>query len=141
MSFKTFKLLWERKACPFDVHQRDSKSRSLLHLAILTEDNDIMELLMGDYPNQDVNTQDANGETPLHYACKTQNKVAVDSLLKLRSNKDNRNFGFETELRTRGGETPLFVAIKTGHVSIVRRLLWSGCNPFTFNNLGQQAFT
>jgi hypothetical protein len=45
------------------------------------------------------------------------------------------------ELRTLGGESALFVAVRARSIDIVRQLLWNQCNPFTFNNLAQHPLT
>lgn len=76
------------------------------------------------------NLPDLEGRTPLHIACIVGNVNGVIALVKYYG-EDLR-----LEIRNKGGETPLFFAALSCSLSTVEACLTSGCNPFTFNNLG-----
>ena len=77
----------------------------------------------------DPNLQDKNGRTPLHIGCKRGNFYGVEAFFKKYDNID-------CEIKSFGGETPLFFAVFSGSRTTVKHCLQNGCFPFTFNNVG-----
>ena len=94
-------------------------------MAVLCDERAILELVLKMEPSVDANMLDDNGATPLHYACKMKDYDAVKLLLAVRKREGDRNWDFDLELRTFGGETPLFVAVRERSILIVRQLLWN----------------
>ncbi|CAG0910806.1 unnamed protein product, partial [Cyprideis torosa] len=68
----------------------------------------------------DVNAQDFESHTPLHYACLAGRPIIASLLLRE---------GALVEARDNGGRTPLFAASLTGHPITLRLLHRFGANP------------
>ncbi len=81
--------------------------------------------------NPDVNAQDSNGRTVLHFACRSGNLKMVQKVLKFSS--------IDVDMRTNGGETPLMYACQSGNIFVVGECLQNKCNPFLVNSLRQNA--
>ena len=69
----------------------------------------------------DINSQNSQGQTPLHIACEEEKEdhaeAVVAVLLEQKAILDIRDGNFFS------GNAPLHIAVKRGHVSVVRRLL------------------
>ncbi|CAJ1099200.1 E3 ubiquitin-protein ligase MIB2-like isoform X2 [Octopus vulgaris] len=112
-------LLWSSKCCSktsltkADVNAVDSDAVTALHVACgLGYENIIKELQI---PELKVNAKDIKyGNTPLHWACRSGTKEAVQQLLK--SNPD-------VNLRNIEGNTPLHLAVLKQHYDVVALML------------------
>lgn len=71
------------------------------------------------FGEDEVNTKDKNGNTPLHLACKRNENTRVAELLKL-GGQDSVN------VRNNAGSTPLLYAVNAGNIEIVKLLLKNG---------------
>lgn len=88
-----------------DRHKKNFEDQTILHLAFHHSNSDLLELLL--YSRLwDVNTQDNNGDTLLHYACRDGRSRVVRLLL--------RNYRAYSALENSDGLTPLDLA--TQHV-------------------------
>ena len=65
--------------------------------------------------NPNVNAQDSNGRTVLHFACRSGNLKMVQKVLKLAN--------IDVDMRTTGGETPLMYACQSGNIFVVGECL------------------
>jgi len=81
--------------------------------------------------NPNVNAQDSNGRTVLHFACRSGNLKMVQRILKIPN--------VDVDIRTKGGETPLMYACQGGNIFVVGECLLHKCNPFLVNSLRQNA--
>ena len=86
-----------------------------LILAVMKKQNTVAELLLKQ-PNADVNFEDNNKSTALHWACSVDNTWALDQLLATRTLACFNNLN-------RGGDSPLMVAVGSGSLASVRRLV------------------
>ena len=109
----------------------DSYGRNELHYLITdspveTHTNGIESLLSN---GLDVNSQDDQGWSPLHFAAQEQSLPAIQSLL--------RN-GANTEVTDSYGNTPLHKAVyfSKDNLEIIAALINSGANPNKENNHG-----
>lgn len=97
-----------------DVNIKNERGMSLLHYAIVFNNNDIFNLLLENYV--DVNIQDNRGDTPVHY-CVVNNKIGfLKSLIRHNADINMKNFD---------GQSPLFKACSLGRETIVYLLLES----------------
>lgn len=67
----------------------------------------------------DVNSQNGNGESPLHYACLSGNISIVKLLLQS---------GAKVNIRTEKGDAPLHWAVMNGDTELVKRLMDNGAD-------------
>ena len=109
----------------------DEYGRAELHYVVIDEpvskhETEIMRLFN---QGMDINKQDNNGWSALHFAAQNQSVVAVKSLLK---------YGAKTELKDSFGNTPLFRAVycSRGDGEIITLLLKHGANPDSENEYG-----
>ena len=85
-----------------DVYFQDEQSgMSPLHVAILQNNRDIVELLLE--KGADVNLQNNSGDTPLHFAIAGENVELCNLLL---------NAGADVNLQNENGKTPLHHAVE-----------------------------
>ena len=78
----------------------------------------------------DVNAQDQNGMTPLHYTA-TNGEVDLAELLISR--------GADVKIRDDEGNTPLHWAVQNSFTAIARMLLENGADPNMMNDEGKTA--
>lgn len=90
-----------------------STLQTALHLAVLTKSSTILDLVLMHADDGDVDIQDANGDTPLHFAVKLSDIHSVECLLKHEPN---------VRLRNNDGKTPTDIARTMLHVNMVRLL-------------------
>jgi len=76
--------------------------------------------------------RDSYGNSLLHFAARTGNSEAVEHLLSLEADPNDRNFA---------GETPLFQASVCNHSGVVRRLIKADCDVNSRNNFGNCALS
>lgn len=112
----------------FDMNAKGFENWSLLHLAVLRENETIVEKLLK--RGADINSKDNLGETPLHFAVKVSCVSIVKLLLEHKS---------DTNARNKKGETPLHFAVK--NISregdeIVRLVLNAGADINAKTNCG-----
>ena len=81
---------------------------ALLIIAARTNDASQIRMLLDGSGN--VNAQDANGWTALHWAIKNRNAAAATALV---------NAGADAEIEARDGWTPMALAVKTGSPTII----------------------
>ena len=86
-----------------------------LILAVMKKQNTVAELLLKQ-PNADVNFEDNNKSTALHWACYVDNTWALDQLLATGTLACFNNLN-------KGGDSPLMVAVGSGSLASVSRLL------------------
>jgi len=97
-----------------DVNVKNERGMSLLHYAIVFNNNEIFNLLLENYIN--VNIKDNHGDTPVHY-CVVNNKIGFLKNL-IRHNAD-------INIKNNDGQSPLFKACSLGRETIVYLLLES----------------
>jgi ankyrin repeat protein len=88
-----------------------------LHLAALANRLAVIKVLLAEsaQSKSDVEAQDAQGYTPLHYACGEGHQEVSRYLVK--------DVGARLDCRNMDGLTPLMCAVQQGHVGIARMLL------------------
>ena len=94
---------------------------------------DAVSLILSSPKMINVNRQDKNGRTALHYACAAGNAKAAEVVLKAA--------GVQRDARTSGGNTPLMLAVSSGDIFTVVACLNAGCMPFLENGLHETAKT
>lgn len=106
----------------------NEEGQNLLHEAIAFKRDDFSEYLLS--LGIDVNHQDNNGQTPLHFASAHSNKYIVDLLFKA---------GANPTIRDKYGNDPLWTATfnARGNYAIVRLFEKKGANPLNKNNAGR----
>jgi ankyrin repeat protein len=97
-----------------------------LHDAIVSNKHEVPYLIRG---GADVNLQDKNGYTPLHFAAQEQ-EVEIARLL--------LDHGASINAQDRHGNTPLSTAVfnYSGDGSVIQLLRERGADPFAENNHG-----
>ncbi|OJD33069.1 ankyrin repeat protein [Diplodia corticola] len=108
---------------------KDGQGQTPLHLAVLKDRYDIVELLL---PFEDgaisrpmqqthaLDSEDADGRTPLLLAAEKGYYFLVDYLL---------NSGFRPNAQDKTGQTPLLLAAERGDSLSVKALLWKNADP------------
>mmetsp|Transcript_38445 Transcript_38445/g.108644 ORF Transcript_38445/g.108644 Transcript_38445/m.108644 type:complete len:921 (-) Transcript_38445:261-3023(-) len=104
-----------------DVNAGDFKRCTSLHLAVLVEDLQTIDMLLAT-PSIDVNRPAADGSTPLHWAVWHGLPEIVDRFLKA---------GADSTLTDKDGNTPLLLAAFQGNTTIADRLLQESTLPLT----------
>ncbi|XP_050412658.1 uncharacterized protein LOC126827399 [Patella vulgata] len=104
----------------------DGNSWSVFHLVCSLKSNvgKMMKLLANGTNKHLINSRDMNGLTPLHYAVREENLVAVGTLLDL----DAQSHTNVINIQDKEGLTPLHYAVKRGNIEIVRELLDHGAD-------------
>ncbi|MDO9438772.1 ankyrin repeat domain-containing protein [Hydrogenophaga sp.] len=101
------------------------------HAAISTSNLDIAEVLLELGAN--IHSVDAKGFTPLHTACHHGDLESVQWLLKRSEirllNGTRRSFSAVLNQPTTAGETPLYLAIQSQNINVIRHLLSGHLNP------------
>jgi len=108
------------------LRYRDKNGLSLLHLAALANQPELIRFLVQEGLSVDV--QDSRGNTPLHHAAYYGKLQAVQTLLALGADLNARNI--------HRGETPLFSAIRGRQTAVVRYLLQRGARVDLVNAEG-----
>lgn len=93
--------------------EESSLGITLLMGAANKSSTSLLDKIMAFNPN--VNAQDSNGRTVLHFACRSGNLKMVQKVLKFPN--------IDVDLRTRGGETPLMFACQSGNIFVVGECL------------------
>ncbi|WP_339046417.1 ankyrin repeat domain-containing protein [Candidatus Mesenet endosymbiont of Agriotes lineatus] len=120
---KVAKVLLKRGA-RIDIFREDIQG-TLLHLAVANDCKEIAEILLQN-DSTIVNTKAENGWAPLHVAAAGNKSEVIEVLLKNKANidvRDNENC------------TPLFLAVRLGHVKVVEALLTGGANVNVLENI------
>ena len=94
-----------------DVNTKDKNGKTILHIAIENNYEDIVKFLIQN--KADVNIKDNDGNTPLHLAVKNGNDFIVKLLLKAGAKKDIKN---------NEGKTPLDLAKEINNIEILKLL-------------------
>lgn len=95
----------------------DDYNNRMIHLAAGASDNDILTMLIALKAN--LNVQNKNRETPIHFAVRSKNIANISSLL---------SQGVDLTIPNKDVETAMFYAIKTGDMRIVN-LLYTNNSP------------
>eukprot|EP00026_Physarum_polycephalum_P008334 Phypoly_transcript_08416.p1 GENE.Phypoly_transcript_08416~~Phypoly_transcript_08416.p1 ORF type:complete len:424 (+),score=82.50 Phypoly_transcript_08416:245-1516(+) len=95
---------------------KESESGSVLHHAVMDADTKIAEALLA-YEPELVNSVDANGMIPLHFACATNNTKMALLLIDKKSDVNHASSD---------GTTPLHIAADAGNIAIVKSLIEHG---------------
>jgi ankyrin repeat protein len=101
-----------------DIHMTSSNGQNLCHIAAIQQNARLLEKALS--LRIDHKKSDAEGNTPLHYACTTPDNGTVITYLVdagLDSNKANSE-----------GLTPLYLAISSSHINNVVPLVRAGAN-------------
>ncbi|MBV8801527.1 MAG: ankyrin repeat domain-containing protein [Gammaproteobacteria bacterium] len=108
----------ETKTLNCDTNQKDSYENVALHHAVKEKQPNIVEILIKHHANP--NIMNVDGFTPLHFACKDNEKASVHELL--RCSQTNPNL-------FKNNPTAIFEAAKKGYIDIVLMLLNYNANP------------
>ncbi|MBX9889648.1 MAG: ankyrin repeat domain-containing protein, partial [Amoebophilaceae bacterium] len=95
------------------------------------ESNDLPKMIALIRDKQYINSADFIGYSPLHYAVKRANIVAIKLLIQAKAVLD--------QVSIKNGNTPLLLAIESGHKKVAALLLESGANPNIMNHQGYNA--
>ncbi len=98
---------------PMSIDARDEFGMTALHWAVAQNYEELVQDLLNNY-KLDLNVQDNEGNTPLHYAARNGNDVIFQVLLAHGANINTRN---------NGGNTALHLAAQAGRLAIVRSFL------------------
>ena len=124
-----------------DPNLQDKNGCTALHLALRRRHSHIAMLLLRQ-PNVRLDLVDLHGDTPLHIACR-QRLLTVVQLLCVRSTSATVTSGSSQsktgndsavqqqdwlDRKNRVGDTPLHLAIRAGHVELVRTLCAAGAD-------------
>ena len=130
----------------------------ILSLAIKNCNLELVKLIFEYRPNVDVNKQDENGLTALHYACERNNIDAVELLLKHNAKANIRDFTGSTalhyaykpevikkllecvtdvDIQNNKGNTALHNICEKSYFSSIELLLEHGANPNIQNEQGR----
>lgn len=100
-----------------NLQMKDSRNQSLLHYAVRTSSNDVIEYLLQN--EVDVNVSDYMGETPL-FDCVRKSKIGIAKLLIRRfANLNHPNLK---------GELPIHLAAQKGDFEMIKLLIENGAN-------------
>lgn len=104
--------------CPKNLHKRNTKGETLLHLACQRRDVAQVKFLIK--AGLDVNAPDFAGWTALHEAALSGDRAVVEELLR---------GGARVNARSADGNTPLHDAVSSDSYQVVKLLLEHGSNP------------
>lgn len=93
-------------------HAKNFSGQTPLHVAVAFGSQDVAETLLS--ANARALEKDIHGDTPMHYAASMGNSMFVEHLLLL---------GYSPNGRNTRGESALSMAIRSGHVGVVKALL------------------
>ena len=114
---------------PRDLDVSDAFGYTPLHIAVHTDDNKVLQMLIERTTN--INGQDNKGCTPLHHAmCEGEHEHSARLLLDHGANVDAQN---------NNGTTPLHLAVSRMSEEIVQLLIENTTNIDLRNNKGQTA--
>ena len=110
-----------------DIARRDDTQETALHVAALTDDLELIEMLLaaGADPNA---REEIFNETPLHVAALWSEPASIAALAE---------GGADVEAQARDAETPLFIAAKSGNGRNVVAMLAAGADPDARNAAGE----
>ena len=109
---------------------RNIFGKTPIHSAAYGGHLDILKFLQGF--TSDLNAPDDNGFTPIHWAVIINSKATLDVVKYLVSFTDTPN----TPSNENGGETPIYLAAKYGHLEFVEYLVDFTCAPNAANQFG-----
>ncbi len=99
-------------------HSKNKDGNTPLHFAAISENPQMVGLLLADLGNKDSNFRNNKGNTPLHLAVSKGNLETVDLLL-----KDLKTKNLEWNLPNASGHTPLDSAVFQGKTVLVNLLI------------------
>lgn len=108
-----------------DVNFKDQNKRTPVHIAVESDNVDILQLLLAANPNKE--SKDKDGMTPLNLAAELGREEACEILL---------NSGADKEGKNNNGRTPLYTAALNDHVDVCKLLLDNGANKDEKNKVG-----
>ncbi|KAJ8934306.1 hypothetical protein NQ318_004607, partial [Aromia moschata] len=110
-----------------DVNETDVEGRTPLHIAAKCGDVELFKYL--ELNGADAQARDEDGRSPLHYATCPGSLGVLAHLLET----------YDVDLVDHSGETALYVAVKRGHLDVVKFLVSRGANVNIKNNDGRTA--
>ena len=100
------------KEDPSVICDMDNTQNTAVHYAVQNNKMNVLKWIRKIAP-EIINKANNIGETPLHIACVTGNKLFVDQLL---------SYGLSMIAVTKSGRTPFHYAVLGGHLSLVKQL-------------------
>lgn len=98
---------------PDMLSEKNPESRSLLHIAAISDANEIIEFLSENGLN--INETDSYGYTPLHYIAERNGVSSIQSILAITA--------LNPHIPDKSGSTALHVAARYGNIDIVKALI------------------
>ncbi|MDY3195903.1 MAG: ankyrin repeat domain-containing protein [Paracholeplasma sp.] len=111
---------------PINLQIQDSRKQSLLHYAVRTSANEVIEYLLTN--EIDVNVIDYMGETPL-FDCVRKSKISIAKRL-------IRRFA-NVNIKNAKGELPIHIAASKADVEMMKLLVENGSNVDELTNRGE----
>lgn len=109
------------------VNHKENYGISMLHVAVMNEDDKTVDFLIGKGAN--VNSQDQGGATPLHIATRANFQNIAKTLLKTKN--------IDINIQDNEGYTPIMRAISTGRSEIVMLIIAKNPDCKIRNNQGK----
>ena len=107
--------------CGADINITSKKGLNVLHMAAQGNNPNLIIYFRMKY-NISVLSQDAQGNTPLHWACYNSSEEAINFLLSYMTDKNDIN------IKNKDGKTPLHISILTEKPSLIKKLIKRGAD-------------
>ena len=107
--------------CGADINITSKKGLNVLHMAAQGNNPNLIIYFKMKY-NISVLSQDAQGNTPLHWACYNSSEEAINFLLSYMTDKNDIN------IKNKDGKTPLHISILTEKPSLIKKLIKRGAD-------------
>ncbi|RDD43877.1 Transient receptor potential cation channel subfamily A member 1 [Trichoplax sp. H2] len=117
-----------RQGC--NIERVDDLNQNSLHIAIQENRFEMLQLLLEVVKKQTINSKDAFGRTPLHYAAEFGNYEMITLLL---------SYGATVEIFDSDNNSPLHCGCKNGQYSVIELLF--GHNKILLNSSGERSRT
>lgn len=110
-----------------DPDRQFSQGRTLLMMAVIRNDKEMVERLLPFDVYADVNIADDNGNTPLLVACEKDNVEVAKTLI---------NAGARVNLQNNKGMSALMACALNGNIALFKCLMEAGADPSLKDNKG-----
>lgn len=110
-----------------DPDRQFSQNRTLLMMAVIRNDKEMVERLLSLDVYADVDLADENGDTPLIVACEKDNVEIVEKLIKA---------GASVNLQNNNGVSVLMACAMNGNITLFKCLREAGADPSLKDNKG-----
>ena len=107
--------------CGADINITSKKGLNVLHMAAQGNNPNLIIYFKMKY-NISVLSQDAQGNTPFHWACYNSSEEAINFLLSYMTDKNDIN------IKNKDGKTPLHISILTEKPSLIKKLIKRGAD-------------